>query len=86
MPPCVKEQIDASEPIGEIELVSVARYQFQDETVYVFNYEGGADFQTPIIDEDCNSICALGGIAGISECRGEDFSSNATLEEVVWEK
>ena len=44
IPACIKKEIDASVPIGEIELVRVERYEFQDEKVYVFNYEGGADF------------------------------------------
>lgn len=86
MPTCIREEIDASKPIGEIELVRVERFLFQGDEVYVFNYEGGADFQTPILDGDCNNVCSLGGIAGISECRGEEFYANAKLEEVVWEK
>ncbi len=86
IPACIKKEIDASVPIGEIELVRVERYEFQDEKVYVFNYEGGADFQTPVFDENCNSVCALGGFAGITECREQEFYGNATLEEVVWEK
>ncbi|MEQ9186118.1 MAG: hypothetical protein RLP15_00165 [Cryomorphaceae bacterium] len=86
MPPCIKEEIDASKPIGEIELVRVERFSFQGDEVYVFNYEGGADYQTPILGEDCSHVCSLGGIAGVSECRGEEFYANAELEEVIWEK
>lgn len=84
LPSCIQSEIDDRERIGDIHLASVVKYDFQGEEVYLFNYEGGADFQSPILDAECNTICALGGIAGNVECDGVSFADEAVELETVW--
>jgi hypothetical protein len=85
LPSCIQDEIDGREKIGEIHLSSVQKYELNSKEVYVVNYEGGADFQSPVLDDQCNTVCALGGIAGNDECDGVKFSEEAKLIETVWE-
>lgn len=65
---------------------SVYRYKFQDQFVYVFNPgDCGADMMSTVYDENCNSICGLGGIAGNIICNDDNFSEGATDETLIWE-
>ncbi len=65
---------------------SVYRFKFQDQFVYVFNPGNcGADMMSDVYDQECNSICHLGGIAGNIMCNGENFSEKATDETLIWE-
>lgn len=66
--------------------VSVRKYSFQNETVFVFDPGTcGDDLTSEVFDSDCNSLGYLGGISGNTEINGEDFST-ATFESIVWEK
>jgi hypothetical protein len=38
-----------------------------------------------VLDENCNSLGFLGGIAGNTKINGEDFN-NAKLKRTVWSK
>ena len=64
----------------------VKEYEFLGKKVYVFN-PGicGADFFSEVIDEDCNSLGNLGGIAGNSVISGTDFSE-AVYKRVIWRR
>lgn len=65
---------------------NVKEYEFQGETVYVFDPGTcGADMFSAVIDEDCNTLGNLGGIAGITEINGVSFSE-AVFIEIVWER
>ena len=64
----------------------VHRYEFQGQHVYVFSPGNcGADMMANVYDEDCDLVCRLGGIAGNTNCNGEEFSTNATDETLIWE-
>ncbi len=65
----------------------ITRYTFQGADVYFLN-DGSfiADGLFEVVDEDCNIICSLGGLAGITECNGEIFDDVAVEEEVIWEE
>lgn len=65
---------------------NVREYLFMGETVYVFD-PGlcGADMFSAVIDEDCNTLGNLGGIAGLIEINGVSFSE-AVFIEIVWER
>ena len=63
----------------------VLRYNFQGQLVYVFEpgnciADGGAD----VLDEGCNKICFLGGIAGNIICNEENFGQVATDDTLIW--
>ena len=65
---------------------SIKKYEFMGETLYAFA-DGIciSDGSTSVLDEDCNEVCFLGGIAGFSECYGKDFFAEAKLKETLWE-
>lgn len=64
---------------------SVKKYQFLDESVYVFESGNcGADLTSLVVDEECNHLGSLGGIAGNTEINGENFHDKAILEEILW--
>lgn len=65
---------------------SIKKYEFMGETLYAFA-DGNciADGGTSLLDENCNEVCFLGGIAGFSECYGKDFFAEAKLKETLWE-
>lgn len=84
-PGCIQtiiKDFSKSEPcaIGK----TVNKYSFQGEIVYVFE-PGlcGNDLATDVYDSDCNFLGFLGGIAGISEINGEEFSK-AIFKGVIW--
>ena len=65
---------------------NVKEYEFQGVKVYVFDPGTcGADLFSEVIDEDCNTMGNLGGIAGLSEINGINFSE-AELIKTVWER
>ncbi len=66
-------------------------YEFNGRLVYVYGHSfdlcpNVSDVQSFVADEDCNTICALGGIAGTVECEGINFEDNAELRRIVYEK
>ena len=63
---------------------SVKVYKFQSINVFVFE-RGNCfnDYGIEVYNEDCEIICTLGTLLGITKCQGEEF---ATAEEidVLW--
>ena len=84
-PGCIQTKIkdfSKSEPCTNGKTIS--KYSFQGEIVYVFEPGScGNDFATDVFDSNCNFLGFLGGIAGISEINGEEFS-NAIFAGVIW--
>ncbi|MFA6150071.1 MAG: hypothetical protein WC716_02040 [Chitinophagaceae bacterium] len=63
---------------------SLKQYTFQNKTVYVYQTGScGADFASPVIDENCKELGFLGGFAGNQTINGEDFSK-AIYVKTVW--
>ena len=63
---------------------SVKEYIFQNTKVYVFDPGTcGNDMGLDVYDSACNYLGFLGGIAGISEINGEEFST-AVFTRIVW--
>ncbi len=95
---CSKTEIDETIPRCVNDLITefknslpcndskVDEYLFQNSTVFVFKPGScGADMQSPVIDQNCNTLGSLGGIAGIVKINGENFA-NAVFVKTVWEK
>lgn len=87
VPKCVKDEIIAFDKNQSCNDIQVDEYTFQGNTVYLFVIGStcGADMQNKVIDSDCNTLGALGGIAGNIEINGEDFSSAVFIKN-VWKK
>lgn len=88
IPDCIKTEIEMfkEEDICE-DGAKVIKYRFQGKDVYAFQWGNCvADAGTRIFNEDCQIICTLGTLLGITECEGVEFSGNAEEIKVVWEE
>lgn len=84
-PDCIDKKIEEFKFYISCSIGSnVKEYQFQSKRVFVFDPGTcGADMTSEVIDENCNSLGYLGGIAGNTKINGEDFS-NARLTRTLW--
>lgn len=82
--PCIENKI-ASFPAECCSTgATVKKYNFQNDFVYVFDLGPcGNDFTSAVLSESCDTLGMLGGIAGITQINGENFS-NAVFIETVW--
>ncbi|HRG58759.1 MAG TPA: hypothetical protein PK323_07335 [Bacteroidia bacterium] len=65
---------------------NVKEYKFQSKRVFVFDPGNcGADMTSEVIDENCNSLGFLGGIAGNNTINGESFD-NAKYVKTIWSR
>lgn len=85
MPGCLKDKIAILAKEDCPSVSRVLQYQFQGETVYVIYPKScGADLTSEIVDQDCKTICYLGGIIGNVTCDGVIFEDLATGEKQVY--
>jgi len=64
---------------------NVREYLFQGQMVYVFDPGTcGADMTSEVMDEGCETLGYLGGIAGNMIINGESFT-NAVYQRTIWE-
>jgi hypothetical protein len=81
-PECLQESIDVGlnqEPTNP--RATIDQYKFNGEEVYLINLQNGLeDGMSIVVDENCEEICAIGGIAGLV-CEGFD---NAEFLRTVW--
>ena len=83
---CLKEKIREFAKADRCADAKVDQYQFQAQTVYVF--DGGTcamDYASEVVNSDCRSMGYLGGLAGNRTINGENFD-NAKFEKTVWKK
>lgn len=85
--PCIDERIaqfkaNQSGCVG----ASISTYEFQGKTVYAMA-QGScvSDAGISIINDNCENVCTLLGIASLTECEGVDFFENAELIDVLFE-
>jgi len=87
-PSCIRNQIKWHGKNWNV--ASVDEYFFQNKLVYAFSPDGKiiADGSTEIKDENCNSICNVGGFGGpdVNLCNGENFFQNAIFKRNIWKK
>jgi hypothetical protein len=86
-PACIDSKVEEFKFIISCSVGSnVKEYEFQSKRVFVFDPGTcGADMTSEVLDENCNSLGFLGGIAGNTKINGEDFN-NAKLKRTVWSK
>lgn len=86
---CIEQKVQQykDESACGIDSARVTRYYTQIGYVYYFSYDYCCcDYQSPVLDSDCNEVCAFGGIAGVSKCiynGGELFLKDPV---VIWQK
>lgn len=87
-PDCIRELTRefAKRPICDSG-AAVGQLLFQGEYVYVF-YQGscGADMASSVINQNCESLGNLGGIAGNTKINGVEFSENAVFQKFIWKQ
>jgi hypothetical protein len=90
VPSCVfaeisRESKDAGSMIG-----AVKEYQYMGRMVYTFEPDTRkiADGATIIKDNNCNTLCSVGGFAGLAnnQCLGGNFFKEAVYKRTIWEK
>ncbi|OQY95962.1 MAG: hypothetical protein B6D37_04170 [Sphingobacteriales bacterium UTBCD1] len=86
IPSCIQTQIESFKQSSLCDkTATVKQYEFLGKTVYVFD-EGGCccDRAASVVDENCNSLGILGGIAGITKINGVVFSDSAVYRRTIW--
>ena len=84
-PDCITSKIDIFKTEACSSGASVIEYEFENQSVFAFEMgDCVADFFTLILNENCDTICMLGGFAGISECLGNDFYANSEEKSILW--
>lgn len=87
VPDCIKQAIQEQSTNQSFYLGSVDECSFKNKTVYIFSPTSNiADGMSGVVDAQCNSICSLGGIAGIIMCDGSKFSDSAKFIRNIWHK
>ncbi|MDY0088954.1 MAG: hypothetical protein RBR78_01160 [Flavobacteriaceae bacterium] len=59
---------------------TIDKYIYQEQMVYVIN-KNYPDYPTLIVDENCETICTMGGFGGQNDCIDWEF---AQFIENVW--
>jgi len=84
-PVCIQTTIDnylKNYPEPRQKPATISKYLYKNQEVYIFDPGSGfTDILFSVIDNNCVSICELGGIAGIQTC--EDWD-NAKFITIVW--
>ncbi len=86
-PECISDRIaDFKEVQKDCPGASITKYEFQGKTLYGFS-DGQciSDGGTSLVDEECNNYCFIGGIAALTDCKGEHFYNNARELDVIWD-
>jgi len=83
VPRCISDLVINFENTALCDDYKVDQYLFQNQVVYVFdNGSCGADMQAAVVDNNCNTIGALGGIAGNLEINNESFTNAVFIKTV----
>ena len=85
LPSCIQQKIDQIKkekkwnPPAEVHA-----YTFRGKTVYLFSSDC-CDQYNPVVDEDCNYICApSGGMTGKGDRQCPGFGDSAQHKGLVW--
>ncbi|MCX2745512.1 hypothetical protein OO013_16650 [Mangrovivirga sp. M17] len=83
---CIEDHIKSLRNNSICDDPYIDEYKFQDKRVYVVSQGTcGADMTAAVLDQNCNSLGALGGIYGNTTINGDDFC-NAEFIKRIWEK
>lgn len=82
IPSCIQQDIKNASRDGSSE-ATVTQYIYNGQNVYAFDpgivYP---DIMFTVVNEACEVICQIGGIAGLNTC--PDFNENAEVVGVIW--
>lgn len=87
LPQCIQDEINSPDRVCPGDKMTVHSFFFQGETVFILTKDQCiADGGVSVVNQNCDTLCFLGGIAGLTTCQGEEFYQVATDEELVWEE
>lgn len=86
VPECLDELvIEFQETWAGCENASIERIRFNDKELIAFNDGICITDGASSIYEECNLLCTLGTIAGLSECDGVNFfQADVEILETIW--
>lgn len=89
-PTCIQEKVELFKTFQTEECKDkgkVKKYRFQGEIVYVFEHEecNAADLVSAIVNQNCEVIGWLGGVAGNQTINGESFDKAIYLK-TIWKE
>ena len=87
IPQCIDDKVNEFKQIISCNQESnIKEYKFQSKRVFVFDPGNcGADMTSEVMDENCNSLGFLGGIAGNNTINGESFDQ-AKYVKTIWSR
>jgi hypothetical protein len=85
---CIQAKIEQHKNNPQSYTSQVDEYTFQGRTVYAFidDPQKITDGGMVIMDGNCNQICFLGGIGGLTTCSGEKFNEKAVFIRTIWKR
>ncbi len=85
IPLCIDEILEEFKKDACRESGDLTLWNFNGQEVYCFQ-KGNciADGTADIYDENCNLLCSLGGFAGVTECQGLDWETNAFFIDTIY--
>ena len=90
IPKCIYREINHNRNKDDWMTGRVEEYLFQNKMVYAFQPDERriADGATIIKDQNCTTICHVGGFGGpsVNLCNGENFFQLAVLKRTIWKK
>lgn len=85
-PDCLNEKIKDFKKEKSCDDKRVDEYTFQGMTVFLFGRNCCCDFASDVLDNECNVLGYLGGIAGMTDINGANFYQNSTYVRAIWEE
>ena len=74
--------INYPKPLSQF--ATISKYSYKGQVLFIFDPGSGfADWLFSAVDNDCQSVCEFGGIAGIQTCN--DWDTEAKLIKIVWQ-
>lgn len=87
VPSCIEDELKEAADVCSQEKASLTAFLFQGEKVYILDPGNCiADGAVAVVNQNCDTLCSLGGFAGNVMCNGEIFYQAATDEELIWEE
>ena len=85
-PGCLNEKIKEFKKEKSCDQKNVDQYTFQGMTVFVFGRNCCCDFASDVLDNGCNVLGSLGGIAGKTDINGVNFYQTSSFVRTIWEE
>lgn len=87
---CINNLLEPNRNNPNWEIGSIDEYDLKGKTIYGLSQDGNIinDGGIILVDENCNSLCFVGGFAGYgnANCLGVNFFKESKLIRNIWSK